>query len=94
LLISVSNVISGAKINRIFVVGLATDYCVRASVISALDEVSKLPAAEKWEVYVVKEAVRGVHPEREEEVLRELESRGARIVSIDGPELQSLRSEV
>ncbi|GAA5847946.1 hypothetical protein JCM3766R1_005916, partial [Sporobolomyces carnicolor] len=72
--------------------GLATDYCVRASVLSALEEAASLPESQRWEVYVVREAVRGVHADREDETLRELETRGARIVDIGGPELAKLRT--
>ena len=66
---------------------------MRASVLSALSEASQLPAAERWEVFVVREAVRGVNSEREEEVLNELEDKGAKIVKLESSELQWLREQ-
>ncbi|GAA5914142.1 nicotinamidase [Sporobolomyces salmoneus] len=86
-----THILKQANTKRIFVAGLATDFCVKASVLSALEESAKLPEAQQWEVYVVREAVRGVYAEREEETLKELEERGAHIVSIDGAELESLQ---
>lgn len=63
---------------------------MRATVLSALAESAQLPRSEQWRVFVVREAVRGVHVEREDQVLNELEAEGARIVSVDGPELEAL----
>ncbi|GAA5887896.1 hypothetical protein JCM16303_007375 [Sporobolomyces ruberrimus] len=79
-----------ANIKVLVVAGLATDFCVRATVLSALAESAQLPRSEQWRVFVVREAVRGVHVEREDQVLNELEAEGARIVSVDGPELEAL----
>lgn len=63
-------------------VGLATDYCVRASALAALEA-----ASPPWKVFVVREGVKGVDPEASERVLEELEKAGAELISIDGPEL-------
>ncbi|GAA5951382.1 hypothetical protein JCM3765_002465 [Sporobolomyces pararoseus] len=78
-----TKILKGSRIKRLVVAGLATDYCVRASVLSALEEASELPVPDRWEVFVVREAVRGVHSEREEETLNELEKRGAKIVTLE-----------
>ncbi|KAL8279299.1 hypothetical protein RQP46_008336 [Phenoliferia psychrophenolica] len=78
------DLLQAAAIVEVFVVGLATDFCVRASVLAALKANSP-----PWKVFVVREAVRGVDPKAEERVavLKELEAAGAKVVSIDGPEL-------
>ncbi|GAA5993803.1 hypothetical protein JCM11641_006069 [Rhodosporidiobolus odoratus] len=75
-----------SSIDTLAVVGLATDFCVRATVLSALETAAK--ACPPWRVFVVREGVRGVATDREEEVLRELSAKGAQVVSIDGAELE------
>ncbi|ORY80723.1 Isochorismatase-like protein [Leucosporidium creatinivorum] len=76
------------KITHLFICGLATDYCVRATVLDALAASAEAQAGGGgWEVLVVKEGVRGVDGSREEEVLKELEGRGAKVVSVEGGEV-------
>jgi nicotinamidase-related amidase len=75
-----------SRISSLVVVGLATDYCVRASVLAALEAARK--AEKGWEVLVVREGVRGVFAEKEESTLDELEQAGARVVSVEGEELK------
>jgi nicotinamidase/pyrazinamidase len=57
--------------------GLATDYCVRASVLGALER--------GFEVLVLKDAVRGVdvQPGDSEKALQEMQSKGAKLVSLE-----------
>ena len=64
-------------VDQVYVCGLATDYCVRASAIDACNE--------GFDVTVVADAVRGVevHPGDSERALREMRAAGARIVSSD-----------
>jgi nicotinamidase/pyrazinamidase len=64
-----------AGIERLWIGGLALDVCVRATVLDAL--------AAGFQVNVLKDATRAVHPEAEEQVFRELESQGARCVALD-----------
>lgn len=61
-------------VRRVFIGGLATDYCVRATAEDAL--------AEGLEVFLLREGMRAVnvHPGDGERALRELEERGARVV--------------
>ncbi|GAA6023323.1 hypothetical protein JCM10207_006234 [Rhodosporidiobolus poonsookiae] len=73
-----------AQIDTLVVCGLATDFCVRASVLDAL----ALSQKKGWDILVVREGVRGVDPDQEEHVLRELEEAGARVVSVEGEELK------
>ena len=65
------------NIKRVYVVGLATDYCVKAT---ALDAVKH-----GYEVYVVTDAVRAVNvaPDDGEKALEEMERAGARLVTSD-----------
>ncbi|GAA5849408.1 hypothetical protein JCM9279_000895 [Rhodotorula babjevae] len=88
-----------AHITTLVVVGLATDFCVRASVLDALSQPwARAPPRSSSEpserddeasapppgrVLVVREGTRGVDPERSERVLRELEAHGARVVGVD-----------
>jgi nicotinamidase/pyrazinamidase len=64
-------------IDRVAVVGLATDYCVRASAIDA--------CREGFDVTVVEDAIRGVdvHPGDSERALAEMHDAGARIATSD-----------
>ncbi|GAA6063785.1 hypothetical protein JCM10212_001355 [Sporobolomyces blumeae] len=76
-----TQILLDAKIDRVLVVGIATDFCVRQTVLSALSESRANDSA--WQIVVIKEGVRGVYAEKEDETLRELEREGARVVGID-----------
>ncbi len=62
-------------IKRIFVCGLATDYCVKYAVLDALKE--------GFEVDVLRDAMEAVKPEDEESALQEMEKAGAYITYVD-----------
>jgi nicotinamidase/pyrazinamidase len=70
-------------VRRLFIYGIATDYCVKATALDA--------AAMGYDVVVVEGLCRGVAPEGIAEALREMEAKGVRIVeeldleAIDGP---------
>ena len=68
---------SDHHITHLYVVGLATDFCVRASALAALQAAALAPTP--WKVTVVREGCRGVDPARSEAVLKELEVAGARV---------------
>ncbi|EPQ54338.1 Isochorismatase hydrolase [Gloeophyllum trabeum ATCC 11539] len=59
-------------IHKVTIVGLATDYCVRASAIDARKF--------DFEVDIVRAGVRGVYSDKEETVLQELEKWGCKII--------------
>lgn len=63
------------QIDTLFIAGLATDYCVKYTVLDALQL--------GWKVFVVREACRGVnlHPQDTENALLEMERAGAHLVS-------------
>lgn len=64
-------------VRRLFVAGLATDYCVRATVLDALRE--------GFEVWLLIDAVRAVdvHPGDGERALEEMAAAGARLIRTD-----------
>lgn len=59
-------------VKRVYVCGVATEYCVRAT---ALDAV-KLG----FETFLIKDAVKGITPEGERKALEEMEKEGVRLV--------------
>jgi nicotinamidase/pyrazinamidase len=64
-------------VDRLFVTGLATDYCVKNTVLDA--------RREGFDVTVVEDAVRGVdvEPGDSERALEEMENAGARLATSD-----------
>jgi nicotinamidase/pyrazinamidase len=70
-------------LRRLYVGGLATDYCVRATVLDALRE--------GFEVLVLADAVRAVDvkPGDGERAIAEMREAGARFVTVDAPEVTS-----
>ncbi|RSN67487.1 nicotinamidase [Candidatus Korarchaeum cryptofilum] len=62
-------------VRRLFVGGVATEYCVRATVMDALSS--------GYEVLVVEEAIKGISPEDEERAKEEMVRKGAIIVKLD-----------
>ncbi|TFK50004.1 Isochorismatase hydrolase [Heliocybe sulcata] len=65
-------VLFSSGIRKVTIVGLATDYCVRATAIDARKF--------ELEVDIVRAGVRGVYADREEGVLKELEKWGCKII--------------
>jgi nicotinamidase/pyrazinamidase len=59
-------------IEELIIFGLATDYCVRATVLDALSA--------GYRVTVVKELCRGINPDTTEQAIKEMEQKGARII--------------
>jgi len=59
----------GHDVERVFITGLATEYCVRQTVLDAL--------AAGFTVYLIEDAVRGISPEKSARTLAELEQAGA-----------------
>jgi len=67
----------GRGVRRVIITGLATDYCVKATALDALER--------GFETWVVREAVRGVdvNPGDSRRALAEIESRGGRVVGLN-----------
>ncbi|MCS6924121.1 MAG: bifunctional nicotinamidase/pyrazinamidase [Fimbriimonadales bacterium] len=68
-------VLQARGVQRLLVGGLATDYCVRASVLDALKH--------GYEVVVLTDAIRGVNlqPDDSERALQEMQAAGARLMT-------------
>jgi nicotinamidase/pyrazinamidase len=58
-------------IQRLIIYGLATDYCVKATVLDALDA--------GYEVEVLLDLCRGISPDTAESAIREMEAKGATV---------------
>lgn len=72
---SITEVLTGNGITEVDVVGIATDYCVRASALDALEH--------GQHVRVLRDLIAGVAPESSEAALAELGHAGAAIVASD-----------
>jgi nicotinamidase/pyrazinamidase len=74
---TLDEVLKSNDIKRIYVVGLATDYCVKATVLDGLKH--------GYDVYVVTDAVRAVNvaPDDGQKAVEEMASAGAHLVTSD-----------
>ena len=74
---TLDEVLKSNNIRRVYVVGLATDYCVKATVLDGVKH--------GYEVYVVTDAVRAVNvaPDDGEKALEEMARAGAHLVTSD-----------
>ncbi|KAI1804257.1 pyrazinamidase/nicotinamidase [Daldinia bambusicola] len=70
------------QVTDVYVVGLAADYCVKHAAIDA--------AKEGFKTYLVEECTRAVDPSGWPECKKEIETSGAKVVSMDGPEVSRL----
>lgn len=70
-------VLKDLKVKDFFVGGLATDYCVKASVLDALQA--------KLRVYLLTDAVRGVNlqPDDSQKAIQQMEAAGAKMMTLD-----------
>lgn len=66
--LDLSGVLKARGVDRVFVTGLATDYCVRATALDA--------RRAGFEVVLVEDAVRGVAPETVAQALRDMDEAG------------------
>ncbi len=63
-------------IEELYVAGLATDYCVKATCLDALDK--------GYRVYVLEDAIRGVDPDDSREAVEKMKKQGARFIQVSG----------
>lgn len=70
-------------VTDVFVVGLAGDYCVKATAESAVEE--------GYTTFIVDEGTRPVMPDKWDDCKREMEGRGIRFVSVDGHEVDKIK---
>jgi nicotinamidase-related amidase len=71
-------------VTHVYVVGLAADYCVKATAEHANEE--------GYETYIVEEGTRAVMPEKWPAVRQGILDTGVRMVSIDGEEVDKVRN--
>ncbi|THX74458.1 Isochorismatase hydrolase [Aureobasidium pullulans] len=72
-------------VTHVFCVGLAADFCVKATAIDA--------AKEGFETVVIREGTKGVEQgdEADKKLAQELEKNNVKMVSVDGPEVAKVR---
>ena len=72
-------------VTHVFCVGLAADFCVKATAIDA--------AKEGFETVVIREGTKGVEQgdEADKKLAQELEENNVKMVSVDGPEVAKVR---
>ncbi len=58
------------KIRRVFITGVATDYCVKNTALDALKH--------GFDVYLIKDAIKGIH--EEEKAIKEMKSKGIKVI--------------
>jgi nicotinamidase/pyrazinamidase len=69
-------------VTRLVIYGIATDYCIKATVLDALER--------GYQVIVIKTLIRGVAPDTSREALREMEQKGVTVLEeVDLREIQS-----
>ena len=71
------------EVTHVYVVGLAWDYCVRATAIDS--------AKEGFKTYVVEEGSRAVDPAEWDKTRADLEAAGVEVVKMNGPEVARLK---
>jgi len=74
-----TDVLRGGGVTDVFVVGLAFDYCVKATAIDA--------QSEGFRTWVVGEGTRAVDAGKWDVVTAELKEKGVQVVSVDGEEV-------
>ncbi|AMM54003.1 nicotinamidase [Pyrococcus kukulkanii] len=69
---NLAEILKEKGVKKVYICGVATEYCVRAT---ALDAVKH-----GFEVYLLKDAIKGITLEGEEKALREMKERGVKIL--------------
>jgi nicotinamidase-related amidase len=72
------------KITHVYVVGLAADFCVRATALHAVEE--------GFTTFIVEEGTRAVKPEQWPETRAELERKGVKIVAMNSQEVKMVET--
>ncbi|AIF69398.1 pyrazinamidase/nicotinamidase pxnc [Palaeococcus pacificus DY20341] len=70
-----ANILKEREVKKVYICGVATEYCVKATALDALKH--------GFEVYLLKDAVKGINPSDEEKVLKELEENGVKIATMN-----------
>ncbi|KAG9592595.1 Isochorismatase hydrolase, partial [Aureobasidium melanogenum] len=80
-----ANTLRDKGITHVFCVGLAADYCVKATAIDA--------AKEGFETFVIREGTKGVEQgdEADKKLAQELKEHNVKVVGVDSPEVAKVR---
>lgn len=70
---NLAEILQEKGVKRVYICGVATEYCVRATALDALKH--------GFEAYLIRNAIKGIRPEDEEKALRELKEKGVKIIS-------------
>ncbi|USS39838.1 nicotinamidase [Thermococcus aggregans] len=70
---NLAGILKEKDVKKVYICGVATEYCVKATALDALKH--------GFDVYIIRDAVKGIKPEDEEKALKELEENGAKIIS-------------
>ncbi|MBO8174116.1 MAG: nicotinamidase [Thermococcus sp.] len=71
---NLAEILKEKGIKKVYICGVATEYCVKATALDALKH--------GFEVYILKDAIKGINPEDEKKALKELEEKGAKIITL------------
>ncbi|WP_048152510.1 nicotinamidase [Palaeococcus ferrophilus] len=71
---NLAEILKEKGVRRVYVCGVATEYCVRATALDA--------ARHGFEVFLLKDAVKGIKPEDEERALKEMDDRGVTVLTL------------
>lgn len=71
---SLASILRDETIQDVYTVGVATDYCVRATAIDSYDE--------GFNTFVIKEGVKAVYPDKEGDIFSELQTKGIQVISV------------
>lgn len=82
-----TDILKEKKIQRLFIVGIATDYCVRSSIEDALIARDEIPGLA---IATVKEAVGGVFPENSKSLFDQWQGKGVAVLSEKNKDGKSL----
>ncbi|KAK7430971.1 NAD(+) salvage pathway protein [Neonectria magnoliae] len=79
-----AKMLTDAAVTDVFVVGLASDFCVKATAEHAVEE--------GYRTFIVNEGTRPVLPDKWDECKRDMEAKGINFISIDGDQVARLKS--
>ncbi|WP_456421948.1 nicotinamidase [Thermococcus sp.] len=69
---NLADILRERGVRRVYICGVATEYCVKATALDALKH--------GFEVYLLRDAVKGINPEDEERALEEMRKAGVKIL--------------
>ncbi|AEC52434.1 pyrazinamidase/nicotinamidase [Pyrococcus sp. NA2] len=71
---NLAEILKDNGVKRVYICGVATEYCVRATALDALRH--------GFEVYLLVDAVKGIRPEDEKKAIEEMKEKGIKIMTL------------